>query len=78
MVFKPIVSAFLNCAPRYMRHNIVRDIALATKIVVLWTGISVYTSIPVKKSHPRVELLEDTNNVQNPSSQTPELRESVE
>ena len=32
-----------------MRHNIVRDIALATKLVILWTGISVYTSIPVNK-----------------------------
>ena len=30
-----------------MGHNIARDIALATKLVILWTGISVYTSIPV-------------------------------
>ena len=48
MVVKPRVSAFQNCAQRYMRHNIVRDIVLATKLVILWTGISVYTPIPVK------------------------------
>ena len=47
IVFKPRVSAFQNCPQRYMRHNIARDIALATKLVVLWTGISVYTPIPV-------------------------------
>ena len=47
MVVKPKVSAFQNCAQRYMRHNIVRDIALATKLVILWTGISVYTSIVI-------------------------------
>ena len=48
MVVKPRVSVFQNYAQRYMRHNIVQDIALATKLVILWTGISVYTSIPVK------------------------------
>ena len=31
-----------------MGHNIARYIALATKLVILWTGISVYTPIPVK------------------------------
>ena len=31
-----------------MGHNIAGDIALATKLVILWTGISVYTPIPVK------------------------------
>jgi len=50
IVFKPRVSAFQNCPQRYMRHNIARDIALATKLVILWTGISVYTPIPVKRS----------------------------
>ena len=50
MVFKPRVSAFQNCPQRYMRHNIARDIALATKLVILWTGISVYTPIPVKQA----------------------------
>jgi len=50
MVFKPRVSAFQNCVQRYMRHNIARDIALATKLVILWTGISVYTPIPVNRS----------------------------
>ena len=49
MVVKPRVSAFQNCASRYMRHNIVQDIALATKLVMLWTGISVYTPIPVNR-----------------------------
>ena len=48
IIFKPRVSAFQNCPQRYMGHNIARDIALATKLVILWTGISVYTSIPVK------------------------------
>ena len=31
-----------------------RDVALATKLVILWTGISVYTSIPVKGHSPRL------------------------
>jgi len=53
MVVKPRVSAFQNCAQRYLRHNIVRDIALATKLVILWTGISVNTSIPVKLKYKR-------------------------
>jgi len=47
IIFKPRVSAFQNCPQRYMGHNIARDIALATKLVILWTGISVYTPIPV-------------------------------
>ena len=50
MVFKPRVSTFPNCPQRYMGHNITRDIALATKVVILWTGISVYTSIPVNRA----------------------------
>ena len=40
-----------------------RDIALTTKLVTLWTGISVYTSIPVnriqgKSVHARAFALE--------------------
>ena len=49
IVFKPRVSDFQNCPQRYMRHNIACDIALATKLVILWTGISVYTPIPVNR-----------------------------
>ena len=37
-----------------MRHNIARDIALATKLVILWTGISVYTLIPVNRNVHRI------------------------
>ena len=75
MVIKPTVSAFQNCAPRYMRQDIVRDIALAMKLVILWTGISVYTSIPVKKIKTSVRQ-GLTNGVQSTFSITKEAREN--
>ena len=60
MVFKPRVSAFQNCAQRDMGHNIVWDIALATKLVILWTGISVYTSIPVNRYRKAIESQQES------------------
>ena len=42
-------SQLFKTVPHAMRHDIMRDLALATKLVILWTGISVYTSIPVKR-----------------------------
>ena len=43
-------SQLFKTVPHAMRHDIMRDLALATKLVILWAGISVYTSIPVNGS----------------------------
>ena len=38
-----------------------RDIALATKLVILWTGISVYTPIPVNVAEETIGLAVETS-----------------